>query len=172
MAATDAMVALYSTTLAAATSSVTIAGIPANGYRDLRLVINCTTSGVGTVRISLNGDTTANYASLHVRGNRSGGTDAARSGYETSVGYFSMAWSNFNTGSPAIITHDIIDSFSTNKQKTTLTRSGYTDDAANTVVEFLAGRWNSLAAVSSLNVFMSASTFAAGSTFELFGIKA
>lgn len=167
--ATDAFVALYSTTLASAASSITISGIPST-YRDLRLVVNGSVSGVGGLRYQFNGDTGTNYSYIEMRGNKSGGIDAARSTSGTSQTSIIAGESNFNTSSRFDAYLECFDYSATDKHKPVLSRNNYTDDAANSVVEQTLGRWASTSAISSMTVFMTASTFAAGSTFSLYGI--
>lgn len=164
MAATDAMVALYSTTLAAAISSVTIAGIPTIGYRDLRLVIN-TQQNVTTPKqasVQFNGDA-SNYSLVYADGYSSTTT----SGTDTKIA-FTYAYTGTSANEPISGFMDIFDYSQTDKHKTVLVRGG-----ATTSVSMYAGRWASTAAINL--ILISASTggnFSIGSTFTLYGIKA
>lgn len=170
MAANDAMVALYSTTLAAATSSVTIGGIPTNGYRDLRLVIQGgATSGAENLRMTINGDTTyGNYSWVRMTGNGSSASSSTTPGDDgfggsrriNTQGYFAADLNN-------VTTVDIIDYSATDKHKTYLSRAG------QPAVDAMAIRWASTSAIASLTFDLAAgATLRAGSTFTLYGIKA
>lgn len=165
----NAMVALATTTLGSTASTITFGSIPAT-YRDLRVVINGTVSGVGGLRYRLNGDTGGNYSYVEMRGNKSGGTDAARSTSGSSQTSVIASESNMNTSSAFDAYFECLDYSATDKHKSNLSRTNYTDDAANTVVEQTASRWASTSAVTSVTVFMSASTFAVGTTLSLYGI--
>jgi hypothetical protein len=163
MALTDAMVALYSTTLAAATSSVTIAGIPTTGYRDLRLVIttqqNVTTAKQAKVRF--NGDA-ANYTLVYADGY----STTTTSGTDTKIA-FAYAYSGTAANEVLSGFMDIFD-YATDKHKTVLVRGG-----GSTSVSMYAGRWASTAAITSIEITAdTGGNWSAGSTFELFGIKA
>jgi hypothetical protein len=61
-----------------------------------------------------------------------------------------------------------MDYSATDKHKTVLVRS----NAASTGVEAIAQRWASTAAITSILVFPSTGSWAAGGTFSLYGIVA
>jgi len=166
MAATDAMVALYSTTLAAATSSVTIAGIPTTGYRDLRIVFQgSVTSGSVNHFFRLNGDTGSNYNWVGMGG--TGSSALSNTGSNQTTGALDY-YGYLASGTLTSMTFDLFDYAQIDKHKTGLVRA---DNAGNGTTAN-AIRWASTAAVTSIVLFPASSTFTAGSTFELFGIKA
>lgn len=161
MALTDAMVALYSTTLAAATSSVSILAIPTTGYRDLRLVVN--TTGVNNdIAVTFNGDSGANYSRIYMAGQSSGAVSA------TSINSTNILFGYIANTDWSIAILDVMDAFAVDKHKATLSRSA----AGSALVMGIAGRWASNAAVSSMTISAVSNSFAVGTTFELFGIKA
>lgn len=168
MALTDAMVALYSTTLAAATSSVTIAGIPTTGYRDLRLVVSIKhTTGSRYTIMRINGDAGTNYPEIQMYANGSTASSGAGTGAAVALlNNFYESSTEFTIG-----TIDIFDYSQTNKHKSILVRS----NLASSAVNVMAARWASTAAINSLTFIATdggSNDFAIGSTFELFGIKA
>jgi len=169
MALTDAMVALYSTTLAAATSSVTISGIPTTGYRDLRFVINGSLTVDEGCSLRFNGDTGTNYYEVTVNARASGGLDSGSSNLSAMFGDY------YNAGVRFLKTIDVIDYNQVDKHKTALckTNAPLVTGGPTTGVQMMAGRWASTAAINSITLLCgSTSQFAIGSTFELFGIKA
>lgn len=160
----DALVPLYSTTLASAASSVTISGIPST-YRDLRLVINATTNAPGPddVAIRFNSDSGSNYSTVRMAGTGSAATSSNSSG---TTGYIGVA---VNSSSSVLITTDVMDYSATDKQHTFLSRGNQGDGW----VTGHAGRWANTAAITSITVTIpSGSTwnYQAGSTFSIFGI--
>ena len=153
--AADGMKAIYSTTLTATTTSITIGGIAAN-YRDLRLVISA--SGLSDdVLIQFNGDGGANYSRVYMFG-QSGGVVSGTGGTTfISAGYIGSGIT------PLIV--DIMD-YSISKHKTTVSRS-----SDNAVVGAVAGRWASNAVINSITIYRAGSNaFAIGNTFSLYGI--
>jgi hypothetical protein len=159
---------LANVTLGSTASSVTFSSIPAT-YRDLRLVINGTLSSVGGLGARLNLDSGTNYSYVQMRGNVSGGVSAARSSGGTGVDAIFLSESNLSSGSRFDMHIDYFDYNANDKHKTVIARNNYTDDGENTAVQQTAGRWANTAAVTSVRVICS-SSFAAGSTFSLFGI--
>lgn len=158
MALTDAMVALYSTTLAAATSSVTIAGIPTTGYRDLRIVANMGTTATSVVTIVYPNADTGNASAVYMVGTGS----ATASGTTANIEF-----GNTGASAKSLTIMDVMD-YATDKHKTFLVRAG---DAGGLTIAY-ACRWASTSAITSLQFYSPGSTFVAGSTFTLFGIKA
>jgi hypothetical protein len=158
------MTALATLTLGTAQATVTFGSIPAT-YRDLRLVVAASgTAGNGLVKLQFNGDTsTSNYFDVGMYGD---GTTAGSESHSTN-GYIKGSISNMVANE--IILVDVMDYAQTDKQKTVLLKTG----GAVSGLEAFAGRWASTSAVTSIAVGQSGTnTFAAGSTFSLFGILA
>ena len=96
------------------------------------------------------------------------------------VGNGSSASSGSNSGVSRMDAHTVangrqlnlicqfMDSSATDKHKTVLTR----DNDAGFQVGARAFRWANAAAITSIQVFVSAGTFNSGSTFNLFGVIA
>lgn len=157
MAATYEPIA--STTLGSAASTTTFSGIPGT-FTDLVIIANVAMSSNASYQIRVNGDTGSNYSMTRLSGNGS----AAGSSRDTNT-------SSVNTviqGHPALVLgkFEFLSYASTNTYKTMLFGGG----AASDVVTRTVGLWRSSAAITSITVFTNTS-FTAGSTFSLYGIK-
>jgi hypothetical protein len=144
--------ALATVTLQAATPTVTFSGIP-NTYRDLILNVNYTGSSAAALVFLRFNDDTANYSRVVA--------------YPTA----SATATNLIVGAVygtkrTLVTTQILDYSSTDKHKTVLDRYG---NAENSEVAMTAGRWASLTAVNKISLIPENGTFAAGSTFSLYG---
>ena len=159
--ATPTYIALATTTLSSAASSVTFSSIPAT-YRDLVLVMDGQiTDDDRFIVLQFNGDTGSNYSTIFVA-NTSSGTRS--NVVATDIMY--------GLGRFTSITN-IMDYSATDKHKTLTTRSGIP-----ALVLMYAGRWANTNAINSLKIsttttgFAPASSLAAGTTISLFGIEA
>jgi hypothetical protein len=158
----NAMVALANITLGSAAATVTFGSIPST-YRDLRLVVDViNTNSSNQTNIQLNADTGANYTRVIMASQAaSGATSASNSG--TSI--VCMGWSAPENTARTLLTADFLDSSATDKHKTVLLRSNHTNE-----VDAVAARWANTSAITSIKLYPDSSTFAAGSTFALYGI--
>ena len=160
---TSTYIPLANLTLGSSASSVTFSSIPAT-YRDLVLVVNATLPSEGVPRVRLNGDSGTNYSYVTMLGSSSGAqsfnasTDTFVRLGQTGTGF---------SGNQFIGIAQFMDYSATDKHTTVLIRNG--DDSVRAVAA-TANRWANTAAVNQIEVFASANTFAAGSTFNLFGI--
>lgn len=158
-AGVSAYVPLANTTVASTATSITFSSI-SQSYRDLRLVITGTSSTpVGLFFIFNSDSTSTNYKNVYMLGD--GGT--ASSGNATSNSWSSMRGSNLTQFEVSIM-----DYSATDKQKPVLLRQNSAADGAFA----MAARWYNTAAINSIQLSLGASTFSAGTTFELFGITA
>jgi len=150
---------IATTTLGSAQASYTFSSIPST-YTDLIVVF----SGIGTTTdffsIRLNGDTGSNYSLTDLYGTGSS-ANSFRQTNQTKISRNECV-----NQSNAII--QINNYANTTTYKTTLSRSNSASDAAFAVV----GLWRSTAAINSITLLHDGSTFAAGSTFTLYGIAA
>lgn len=154
-------------TLGSAAATVTFSSIPST-YTDLILVsVPIASSGSTTyVALQFNGDTGTNYSETYMTGSGS----AATSARDTSVNATYL----YNSGAPTttglnVITH--IQNYSNSTtNKTLLTRSNNSAAFVNAYV----GLWRNTAAITSIVIAPvgGSGTYAAGSTFTLYGIKA
>ena len=153
--------------LASAASSVEFTSISGD-YRDLILVVNGKTiSGTADGILEFNNDTTiTNYKAVRMQGNGSTATSSAASQYIV------LGNNVFNATDAGLVKVQIMDYSTTNKHTTVLTRAGRGGGANTPTVIAAAGRWENTSAVSSLKVTCFGNSFAAGTTFYLYGIEA
>jgi hypothetical protein len=161
----SAYVPLANVTLGSSSATVTFSSI-SQLYRDLILVssVRFSTGGSnGTVEFQFNNDTASNYSWVYMQGNGSSASSGTGSGGIGVVGQGeSSSGSIFGNG----IAH-IFDYSATDKHKTVIARG----DTPSTVTQGWASRWANTAAVTTL-VIRAPYTFAAGSTFALYGVSA
>jgi hypothetical protein len=153
---------LYTTTLASAVSSVTINPISA-GYTDLVLVVNATvTTGLCNVTMTF-GDTSTLYSRTNLIGN--GSTAVSNRQTNEALTYICTVGTTSVTSGMA----QIMNYANTNTFKTYLLRDTY---AASAVIQRV-GLWRNTAAISTIVIGNDGgTTFAAGSTFSLYGVTA
>jgi hypothetical protein len=159
------MTPLATLTLSSAQATVTFSSITGT-YRDLRLVIvGKNSAGADQPYLQANSDTGSNYYICTLEGSGTGTASyaSALNGFYTAVNY-----NNFNSTSPTVLIADFLDYSVTDKQKSVLMRSNSSSQAVAANVT----RWANTAAITSLAIKTQASTFAAGSTFTLYGVSA
>lgn len=156
---------IATTTLTSA-SSVTFSSIPGT-YTDLVLVSSAKSStSTVTPRIQFNSDTGTNYSCTYFIG-YSGGTLSNRFTNDTSIPVANFA-GNYTEFSPMIIS--ILNYSNTTTYKSLLSRGANTVSSSD--VSAVVGLWRNTNAITSITLQMSSGTFAIGSTFSLYGIKA
>ena len=155
---------IATTTLASAVASFTFSSIPST-YTDLVLICSpIITAGPASVRIRFNGDSATNYSFTYLIGN---GTSAS-SGRNTSATSGSIGF-NAATSNPYPIIASVQNYSNTTTFKTCLSRSS----APAAEVAAYVNLYRSTSAITSLFLGLSVgTTFAVGTTFTLYGIKA
>lgn len=154
---TNTYTALATITLTGTDAEITFASIPGT-YRDLVIVWQGTSSGGNTdTVVSVNGDTSNTYPNVQMFGS---GSSTNSSTFTRTGAYFAYAASG--TLGNAIM--QIMDYSATDKHKTFLTRYNVLETSAT------ASRWANNSAITSLSVRATSLSFAAGSTFSLYGI--
>jgi hypothetical protein len=134
-------------------------------HLQIRAVLrNTTASNAGQVR--LNGDTGANYTYHDLAGSGTG-VGSAGAANETQHLFYGVTGSSQSTGNFGVAVIDILDSFSTTKNKTIRTFAGSTQ--ANRI-GLNSAVWRNTNSITSINVF-SPSTFLTGSRVSLYGVK-
>jgi hypothetical protein len=161
MPATYEPIATY--TVPSATTSYTFSSIPAT-YTDIVLVADMSaTSSSAYPSVRINGDTASNYSRVYLNGN-----GAAASSSRNSETYFTI-FGNQLAASRANFILQIMNYSNTTTFKTALSRK---NDTAG-VMGGTAHLWRSTSAINSLQISTQTSdTFAAGTVFTLYGIKA
>jgi hypothetical protein len=158
---------ITSQTLGSSAASVTFSDIPAT-YTDLVIVCFAKSTGAassagGTLR--LNSDTGSNYSHTILYGTGSAAASIRGAGDRMRV------FGDIPTGEFTATTIQLMSYANTNVNKTVL--SSYAD--AGALVARIVGLWRSTAAITSVSLFSNdagADSFASGSTFSLYGIKA
>jgi hypothetical protein len=158
---------IATTTLGSNQTSYTFNSIPAT-YTDLVLiVVGKMVSSAYDTALRFNGDSGTNYSRMVLTGTGSSPAGAGRSN-STNIMYIDangVKDTTFNTND--II--NIMNYSNTTTYKTVLSRS----NNAATGVDVNVGMWRNTAAITSVEVLaMSSGTWATGSTFTLYGIKA
>jgi hypothetical protein len=156
---------LQSVVLTSATSNITFSGIDQT-YTDVVIVVQAAvTSGSVALRMQFNSDTGANYSSTWLSGTGS----AAISSRTTGTTYMKIdEYSGMNTTlGGGLNTINVMNYSNATTFKTALTRPSRADLG----VDAVAGLWRNTAAINSITLLTSSSTFVAGSTFDLYGIS-
>jgi hypothetical protein len=149
--------------LGSAASSVTFSSI-SSAYTDLVLISNPKMTTANTFfQTTFNSDTGTNYSQTRIQVVASSAT-SARSSNDTYIG---MAFQDNNT-SPGTSILQVQNYSNTTTFKTSLIRDNFTSYGTFARVAL----WRSTSAISSITLTMSSSTFAAGSQFTIYGIKA
>lgn len=166
MAKTATYALITSQTLGSATSTLTLDSIPAT-YTDLKLVISATASSTAHhIFFRLNSDSSSNYSWTNVGGDGSTpGSSRLSTQPEGRLTYAAAV----RTGAPTQVEANFMDYANTTTYKTVISRNGRASDG----VEATVNLWRKTPeAINSIYLFTTGPSFAAGSTFELYGIEA
>lgn len=151
---------LQSVSVSTATSSITFSGIDQN-YTDLIVISSIkVTAGTPVVQVLINSDTNSNYSRTGLYGDPGGTAVGYKETSISSLKTFSADSTNFTP-----MTLHFSNYSNTTTNKSILTRSGITYPTLQ------AGLYRSTAAITSLTINLSSSTFEPGTTFDLYGIK-
>lgn len=148
-----------SSVLASPASTITFSSIT-NTYRDLMIVFNGGVTARTGQYLEFNGDVTnANYSNVYGVGSGAG----ASSGNAANRICAEVIENDANNN--AII--QILDYSTTNKHKTSIIR---VNNSTVNGTEIRAYRWANTAAINSISLVATGTTWIAGSTFYLYGI--
>jgi hypothetical protein len=156
---------IATTTLGSDQATITFSTI-SGSYTDLVLVENGkVTSGASYSRIRFNSDTGSNYSGTYLSGN---GTAAATERFSnmTFMVVASLAAVETNFNHNAII--NIQNYSNSTTYKTILARLNNAAAATDAAV----GLWRDTSAITSIEYYLNSGSWATGSTFTLYGIKA
>lgn len=157
--ATFEKISTYTATSSA--TNFTLTSIPAT-YTDLFLAIKSTATGTVDWHMQFNGDTGTNYSYTYAY---SQGADAYAGMYNNLTAQNDIYIGEFGTGT-AMHMINIFNYANTNVLKTATNLTSY-----NTVNHGAdIGTWNNTAAITSIKIFHSATSFNAGTTATLYGI--
>lgn len=149
---------LQTITLSSSASSVTFGSIP-NTFKDLIVVIAGTSSAAATFGVRFNSDSANNYN--YVEMNSQAGV------VDQSAGSLNYALVGRTNTSQSTNIGQIMDYSATDKHKIVLGRGG----SASEIVRASASRWANTAAVTTVSVISSTSSFSSGTTVSLYGIS-
>ena len=161
---TSTEVALATTTLGSAASTITFDSIGA-GYTDLRLVLNGSLTASLQISLRFNNISTTTYSITNLNGD--GATASSSRGSNQTEMNFNYGF-NATTAQPILATADIF-SYAGSTNKTTLL-TFQQDRNGSGFVERNVGLWRSTSAITRLDIITSTSTLAAGFTATLYGI--
>ena len=154
---------IATTTLASTTGSYTFSSIPST-YTDLVIITNGLATGTGQMSLQFNGATT-NYSSTSLNGNGTSAfsqrTTSASNTY-MQLGYYDY----FETTARATAITQIMNYANSTSYKSVISRMNNTATGVGASV----GLWSNTAAITSITVLPSTSSWAAGTTFTLYGI--
>ena len=154
---------IATTTLGSAASTITFSSIPST-YTDLKLIIVPTvTSGTADAKLTFNGDTATNYSQTRLQGT---GTSAL-SGSRANDAFIYLDRNTINQ-TPALESIDIF-SYAGSTYKTLLQQNSEDFNGSGAVAVMVA-LWRSTAAITSITLTTTASTYAVGTTATLYGI--
>jgi hypothetical protein len=125
----------------------------------------------GNIRMRFNGDTGNNYAIHKLFGNGSTASSIASTSRSSTVG--GLMYSNATANAFGAGVCDILDAYSTTKNKTTrLLASSFLGSSANTFIQLVSGVHLSTSAISSIELAPEdGGNIAIGSRFSLYGIR-
>ena len=147
-------------------SSVTFSNLNtyASTYEHLQVRIVANSSANSSIKFRLNNDSAGNYA-LHALYGQ-GSSVLSLNGVNENAMY---AGYTYNQPYAAVI--DLLDPYSTTKNKTSRCLTGTTSGSGNFIF-LTSSHWRSLNAVSSLLVYNESGNFTNGSRFSIYGLKA
>jgi hypothetical protein len=143
------------------TSTITFSSIPST-YKHLQLRWSSTAAAPVNYSMRINGDSASNYAFHTLYGN---GSSASAGGFSSQT-FIQMPYQAAQPGGAVV---DVLDAFSTNKNKT-IRALGGADTNGGGVIDFVSGLWAQTSAVTSI-VLTSSQTISQYSSFALYGIK-
>jgi hypothetical protein len=164
---TTAFESIATVTATGGETSLNFTSIPGT-YKSLQIRGWLKSSGGGGGNMRYNSDSSSNYA-LHSLG--SNGSSVFASGSASQPYMFIIDTSDSTYNSVTVV--DIIDYASTTKNKTMRAWYGYDKNNTGGSTYLYSGLWMSTSAITSIQLGTGnfSGTFAAGSTFALYGIK-
>lgn len=156
---------IATTTLSTTTSTVTFSSI-SSSFTDLLLVFSGTSTSSFTFLIArFNNDTGTNYSYTLLQGD--GSSASSTRGSNTASPYVGLV--NTGTGAVGVYKLQVMNYANTTTYKTLITNGGIASNRVQAGVML----WRSTAAINRIDLFPDGGdSFASGSTFSLYGIKA
>lgn len=160
---------IASTVLGTGSATVTFSSIPST-YRDLVLVMNClgTSTSVNTMYARFNSDSGNNYFGTSLYGtNTNTVASASNTTGQTEINISDRSNAGFNDTRRALYIVNFIDYSATNKHKTLIQRAN-SQPSGEVVLQ--GHRWANTSAINRIDLTAYGQSFAATSTFYLYGI--
>ena len=154
-------------------ASVTFSSLDAyaTDYQHLQIRLTAATNRGGTrelLYIQANGETSfTNYYGHSLGGD---GSSVYSNSQDLSKSRIAQVSGTGTTGAFGVAVIDILDPFSTNKQKTFRSLSGQTDSTGQSI-SLHSALWRSSAAITSLSIVADLTSMIAGSRLSLYGFK-
>jgi hypothetical protein len=163
---------LISTTiLDTTTASVTFSSLGdySSTYKHLQIRLSAkqSSTGYGEFRLRFNSDTGSNYSNHHLAGNGSSVSSAGQASQTSARAGWLVRNSVANIFSVGVV--DILDAYSTTKNKTFRSLAGGPDTGSREIY-FGSGAYFSTASVTTITITPD-QNFLAGSRFSLYGIR-
>jgi hypothetical protein len=152
-------VPIQSVQLVSSSSTITFSSIP-QSYTDLRIVISNVTNAVTDIIATFNGDSSAIYSRIYMEGSSSSAGAQNNNGTGSQWGYVPSS----TTHQQSVI--DLMNYSNTSTFKPMIQRA-----TVNAFTGFAALSYRSLNAITSVTLTANASTFNAGTTVDIYGIK-
>ena len=123
--------------------------------------------------LRFNSDTGTNYSYHNLRANGSSVASVDSTANSTTIGAFpSVTGSSGTSGSFGASIYDIVDAFSTSKNKTVRALYGMADGGSfDYYATLTSGNWRNTAAITSIYLAPETGNFVNGSRFSIYGIK-
>jgi hypothetical protein len=164
---TSTEVAIATTTLGSATSSITFNSI-ASSWTDLRLIVVASTTGTSDYNMALrfNGDSGSNYSRI--------GMDVANGTIynfnNVNQTYIDWVYAHGANPTPSLITYDIFSYAGSTNKTTLITASHDTNTSGPTGLGRIVALWRNASAITSIELSFASTNFAIGTTATLYGI--
>jgi hypothetical protein len=167
-------VLLAEQTLSVSTASVTLSNIPQTGYTDLKIVLSSrnASSGIGTVRMGFNGSTASNYNYRYLQGTGTAAQSSLGSNAASTANEVALMNGNTSVANTFSNTEIYIPNYTSSDAKSWSADSVEEENGVTAYVRMTAGRWALTNAISSITFTPDAGSFAANSTFSIYGIAA
>jgi hypothetical protein len=163
---------LISTTVLGSAQSSVVFDVSAfaSTYRHLqiRLVAKQSSTGYGDFRFRFNSDSGSNYSDHVIYGNGSSVTSLAQTSQTSARGGWLVRNSTANIFSAGVV--DILDAYSTTKNKTFRSLAGGPDTSAR-FIYFGSGAYYSTDSLTSVTITPDDANFLTGSRFSIYGVK-
>jgi hypothetical protein len=152
---------IATTTLGSSSATVTFSSIT-SAYTDLIVILNPTTNAEVNLTCQFNGDTGSNYSFTYFLG-AGPGVESGSSSTQSHIVTGGLKGGTIGTQILQINNYSNATTY-----KTLISRT----NASDKFVAIYTGLWRNTSAISSLTIGTTSSSFATGSTFTIYGIKA